>query len=268
MTASVNFSSDAWALEPGVLAELLDRVKANPDPEAFAARLGLTMSTGSRTTVRQGAAIIPIVGTIFRRESLWSQLFGFSVEGLALDLEAAARDESIHRIILEVDSPGGQATGISETAAMIREIAARKPVIAYVDGMAASAAYWLASAADRIVTSDTGLLGSIGVVGTYRPEKDAPIKIISSISPLKQATPDTEAGRAEMQRVVDDLASIFIRDLAKYRALSVEHIAQNFGKGGILVGAAAVRAGMADQVGSMASLFIAANMASLFAKAA
>lgn len=246
-----------WALRAEALEQLLViAARANEAPEAVAARLGRPLNNARTVTMRGDTAIIPITGPIFRRANLFTEVSGAtSVEILAQDLETAALDESIARIVLEIDSPGGQATGIADLAAMIRDASQIKPIVAYVDGMAASAAYWLAAAATSIVTSPTGLLGSIGVVGSYQPEKDGPIKIISSISPLKQATPDTEAGRVEAQRVVDELAAIFVADVARYRGTTSATVAKDFGRGGVLVGAAAVAAGMADGVASFESLF-------------
>ncbi len=246
-----------WALRAEALEQLLAiAARANEAPEAVAARLGRPLDNARTVTLRGDTAIIPITGPIFRRANLFTEVSGAtSVEILAQDLETAALDESIARIVLEIDSPGGQATGIADLAAMIRDASHIKPVVAYVDGMAASAAYWLAAAATSIVTSPTGLLGSIGVVGSYQPEKDGPIKIISSISPLKQATPDTEDGRVEAQRVVDELATIFVADVARYRGTTPDTVARDFGRGGVLVGAAAVAAGMADAVASFESLF-------------
>ena len=258
MKTNVNFGGLVWAMPPDTLGELLEKVESIQDPSALANRLGVPIGPAPGMTIRQDTAVLEITGPLFRRESVWTALFGgTTVESLAINLALAAESEQIKQIVLEIDSPGGQAAGIAELARQIRTAASRKPVTAYVDGMAASAAYWLASAADRIVTADTGLLGSIGVVGTYRPEKNAPIKIISSISPLKQATPDTEAGRAEMQRVIDELGALFVADVARYRAVSPERVVSDFGKGGLLVGASAVRAGMADGVGSFEGLFTA-----------
>lgn len=245
-----------WA----ITAEELERLstiaaRENDPPEAVAARLGRPLENTRRVTERDGTAVIPITGPIFRRANLFTEVSGAtSVEILATDIQAAIDSPSIDRLVLEIDSPGGQATGIGDLAALIRS--SPKPVTAFVEGIAASAAYWLASAAGRIVASPNAMLGSIGVVASFKPEnaKDAPTKIISSQSPLKQAGPDTEPGRAEIQRVVDDLAAVFIGDVAAYRNTDPETVATAFGRGGMLVGAKAVAAGMADDVGTLETL--------------
>jgi len=251
-------TAQPWAIDPDALETILQvAARANDAPDAVAAKLGRPLDNARKVTERDGAAIIPITGPIFRRANLFTEISGAtSVEVLARDIQAAADNPSIERIVLEIDSPGGQATGIAELAGQIRAIATdTKPVIAYVDGMAASAAYWLAAAAPEIVADKTALLGSIGVVATYRPEKNAPIKIISSLSPLKQATPDTEQGRAELQRIIDELAAIFVADIAAYRGTTAAHVAEHFGRGGVLLGDPAVAAGMANRIGSFESLF-------------
>ncbi|NCC41461.1 MAG: S49 family peptidase [Gammaproteobacteria bacterium] len=243
-----------WA----ITAEELERictiaVRENDSPDAVAARLGRPLENARTVTERDGTAIIPITGSIFRRANLFTEISGAtSVEVLATDIQAAIDSPSIARLVLHIDSPGGQATGIGDLAALIH--ASPKPIIAFVEGIAASAAYWLASAADRIVVSSGAMLGSIGVVASFRPEKDAPTKIISSQSPLKQAGPDTEPGRAEIQRVVDALAAVFIGDVAAYRNTDPQTVAETFGRGGLLVGADAVAAGMADAVGTLETL--------------
>jgi ClpP class serine protease len=251
----------AWAIDPESMQTIVDIAqRANDAPEAVAARLGRPLDNTRRVTERDGAAVIPISGPIFRRANLFTEISGAtSVEVLAQDLATAIADPSINNIVLEIDSPGGQATGIAELAAQIRD--SSKPIIAYVDGMAASAAYWLAAAADTVIVSPTALIGSIGVVASYRTEKDAPIRIISSVSPLKQASPDTDAGRAEAQRIVDELAAVFVADIAAYRNTSVEQVLQDFGRGGVRVGADAVSVGMADSVGTFESIFSTAGAA-------
>lgn len=253
----------AWAIEPEALETILGIAqRLNDSPEAVAAKLGRPLDNTRHVTTRDVTAIIPITGPLFRRANLFTEISGAtSLEILAQDLQTAADDPAIERLVLEIDSPGGQATGIAELAAQIRSI--DKPTIAYVDGIAASAGYWLAAAADQVVAASTALLGSIGVVTSYRPEQDGPIKIISSVSPLKQATPDTEAGRAEAQRVVDELAAVFVHDVAAYRGVAPETVASDFGRGGILVGQAAVDAGMADRVGTFEALFTPAGAAGL-----
>jgi len=247
--------SEPWAIQPEALETILEIAnRTNEAPEAVAAKLGRPLENTQQAAIRGRTAVIPVHGPIFRRANLFTQISGAtSLEILARDFHEAQANDKVNRIVLDLSSPGGQAAGISEFAGMVR--GSSKPVTAYVGDVAASAAYWIAAAAQEIVVADTAILGSIGVVSSFRPGNKDEIKIISSQSPVKQADPATEAGRAEVQRVVDDLAAVFINHVAKYRGVSAKTVMADFGKGGVLVGEKAVAAGMADRIASFESLF-------------
>jgi signal peptide peptidase SppA len=105
-------------------------------------------------------SIIPIQGVLTKDGPQW---LGNSYEKIADAVEKAAADSSVRRIVLSVDSPGGDVTGLQETAAVIAQAAKVKPVHAMVDGIAASAAYWLTSQANHISLTPSGEVGSVGV---------------------------------------------------------------------------------------------------------
>ena len=248
---------EPWAITPDGMQQVLAIAqRLNESPEAVSTRLGKPLDNTRRVQVRDGVALIPVTGTLFRRANLFTALSGAtSIEVLATDIQAALDNDEVERVVLEIDSPGGQAAGIAELAEVIAN--AGKPILTHTDGQAASAAYWLAVAGSAFSMSSTAMVGSIGVVVSYRPEKDAPIKIISSQSPLKHADPSTDAGRSDVQRICDDMAAVFIADVARYRGVSEEHVLEQFGRGSMLVGAKAVAAGMADRIGILETLFIA-----------
>lgn len=115
--------------------------------------------------VADGVAIISIVGSLVNRGAWIGANSGLvSYEGIQHQLKAAASDDKVSSIILDLSSPGGEAVGAFETAAVVRDAAKAKRVVALVNGMAASAAYAIASGASEIVTTETGVSGSIGVV--------------------------------------------------------------------------------------------------------
>ncbi|EXJ13237.1 S49 family peptidase [Imhoffiella purpurea] len=241
MPASI--PATAWAILPdqleGVLA-LLER----PEAELRA----LAPSSPMAGTSREGeAALIPIIGPILRRPSLVSRLLGWpDLDTLARQLAAANADSSVSRILLEIDSPGGVAQGPEALATLIH--ASAKPVTAYTDGLCCSAAYWIASAASEIQVSPTAMVGSVGIVSTHRRRAPDLIEIVSSQSPNKRLDPASDPGRAEAQRLVDELAAIFVGDVASYRQVERRHVLERFGRGSVRIGADAVAAGMADRV--------------------
>jgi ClpP class serine protease len=184
-----------------------------------------------------------------------------STEVLATDIQAAIDNPAVRAIVLDVDSPGGAAAGINELANVIFESRGKKPIVARVGGTGASAAYWLGAAADRLYVDATGLVGSIGVVATFldsskRDEASGvrQVEIVSSQSPDKRLDVVTEDGRAKVQATVDSLAQVFIDRVATFRGVTSRHVIENFGRGGLVVGAAAVAAGMADALGSLESV--------------
>jgi signal peptide peptidase SppA len=83
------------------------------------------------------------------------------VDELSAAVDAFAMNPDVTRIALQVSSPGGTVTGVEELANKVRNL--EKPTMAYTDTEAASAAYWIASAADRVLSSKSATIGSIGV---------------------------------------------------------------------------------------------------------
>lgn len=251
--------SRPWAITNEALETILSIVeRTNDTPEAVAAKLGRPLDNTYAVENRNGVAVLPVEGPLFRRASFFDEISGAtSYAKLATDFAAALNDPAIDAIVLNIDSPGGDAMGVSEFADQIYAARGIKPVVAYVDGQAASAAYWLAAAADQIVTSDTGMIGSIGAVLSIQDTRQRDAKngvtrheIVSSQSPYKRVDPATDTGKAKLQELVDSLAAVFIDKVAQYRGVSADTVMQEFGQGGSFVGQAAVDAGLADRVGS------------------
>lgn len=254
MNASELFTG-IFAIDPGALSRLIDGLPTIQAAAQPAARLGANMRrTGS-------TAIINVTGIIAPTDSaLLRALGGTSLDGIRASLNAAMADASAERIVLAVDSPGGHVTGVSELADEIHAARSKKPITAYVSGMAASAGYWIASAAGAIVTADTGLLGSIGVASVIYDtkgmlERAGVVKheIVSSQSPRKRPDLGTDAGRAQVQASIDALAAVFVGKVARNRGVTPNTVTGRFGGGGLLVGQDAVACGLADAVGSLAA---------------
>lgn len=248
--------SSLWAITPEALNQVIAIAQGFGDPEAVATRLGKPLTNAHAASVRDGVALIPVIGPLFRYADIFTQISGAtSIQTLALDLQTAVDDPAVKAIILEIDSPGGQVAGVSEFAAQIRAANAVKPVTAYISDIGASAAYWIAAAAQEIVVSNTARLGSIGVVmqATINDDEDT-IKFISSQSPLKHADPASDAGKAQNQKTVDNLAEVFINAVADYRATTREAVIANFGLGGMHIASDAIAVGMADRFGSLEAL--------------
>ncbi len=248
-----HIASAPWMLTPEMLQTLVHIAdRDNLSPQAVAADLGRPLDNTHSVAVRDGVAIIPVDGVITRYMSVFAAISGgVSIETLATDLHAALDNPAISSILLDVDSPGGEANGVGEFAAMVRAANERKPVVAYVGGLAASAGYYLASAAGEVVIAADAILGNIGVImgvpdPAARPGRT--IDFISSQSPHKRLDPRTEGGKSRLQATVDALADVFVGAVATYRGLTPDAVIALGGD--VLIGQAAIDAGLADRLGS------------------
>ena len=198
--------------------------------------------------------IIHISGIISRHADMLASFLGMgsaAIENIVKDFQSLLDNEEVKSIILDFDTPGGAITGVNELAEIIYNARGVKPIKAYVTGMACSAGYFLASACDEIIIDEMGSVGSIGVMRVVSKQNDKSVIFKSSQSPMKNIEADSELGKAEYQAKVDYLASIFIDKVAKYRGITSDEVINRGNKGGVLVGAIAVTAGLADRLGSM-----------------
>lgn len=254
----------AIAAREGDLNEAeIRRVAHLEQQQALIARGGVPMKGTDFVSMREGVAIIDIRGPIFARANLFTEISGaVSTERLAREMAMVMDCGEARAIMIAMDSPGGEVPGINEMADMMYAARERMPVYCYVGALAASAGYWLASAASKIYGNETALVGSIGVIMSFvdrtKQEEKADwrkVEIVSSASPKKNLDPRTPQGRAEVQMLCDQTAEIFIGKVAQYRGVTPEHVMMNFGAGGVLLGKPALAAGMIDGLGSFESTF-------------
>ena len=134
-------TGEPWAITEDVLHTILEiAARENESPEAVAAKLGRELKNTRTSNERDGVAIIPVVGPLFRYANMFTQVSGASsYEIIAKDFSAALENPDIHGIILNIDSPGGEVNGCAELASMIYDARGKKPIIAYASGDAASA---------------------------------------------------------------------------------------------------------------------------------
>ena len=180
---------------------------------------------------------------------------GTSTQAISQALRQANADETVTSIILDIDSPGGSVYGVAELAAEIRGSA--KPVTAVANSLAASAAYWLGTAAAEFYVTPGGEVGSIGVWMAHedwsKALADAGVSttLISAGKFKTEGNPygplDTDA-QAFMQSRVDDYYGAFTRDVAKGRNVSVDQVRGGMGQGRVLGASQAKAEGMIDGV--------------------
>lgn len=252
---------EAW-LEIMVQNFLVDDITM--DQNALEVLKSERLSETRSASVRGNIAHIPIHGPIFAKPNILTEWLGIGVvlSDIVGDLQTVLDNPDIESIVLDVDSPGGTVTGINEATNFIKEASKEKPITAYVGGVGASAAYWLASGANEIVLDATARVGSIGVVVAYpnpQGEDSDYIEIVNTASPKKRPDVGTEEGKKVITAELDDLADIFIKTIAENRGVSSSEVKSDFGQGGVLVGQKAVNVGMADRLGSFEGLMAENN---------
>lgn len=211
--------------------------------------------------VADGVAIISIVGTLVNRGAWIGANSGLvSYEGIIHQINTAADAANVRAILLDMETPGGEVIGCAETAAALAAAGRKKPTAALVAGMACSAGYWIASAAHEIITTETGLSGSIGVVmlhADYSRAVDAagitPTLIFAGAHKVdaNPFEPLSDAVRADLQAEVDAAYAAFVRGVAKGRGARLTEAAAQATEARTFVGKAAVAAGLADSVGTL-----------------
>lgn len=250
-----------WAITRDALETILAiAARENASPDAVAAELGRPLENTRTVTIRDGVAVIPVTGPMFRYANLFSQVSGAtSYEQLATEFTAAVRNPDVRAIVLSVDSPGGEVNGAAELAGMIYGARGSKPIVAHISGFGASAAYWLASAADELVASETALVGSLGVimaVGETGGDSIDPMtgrresEFVSSQSPAKAVDLSDQEDRARLQGIADALADVLLTDVSRHRGISKKRVESDYGRGAVLVGQSALRAGLVDRIGT------------------
>ncbi len=228
-------------------------VKANDKMLSALSAGNLKLNRDTLLRMAGDTAIVSVSGPLLNNLSMWEYILGYNSYAWVLqDLRNALADESVARIVLDFDSPGGSSSEMFETARYIRVMAGEKPIYAWVGSMACSAAYGLASACDGIYANPAAEIGSVGtmLVASHQEEPDGNgvryIQIVASDSPLKNADPTTQDG---MQSYLDRLNAIndqFIELLAANRNVTTDYVKSGFGRGAVFSGREALDRRMID----------------------
>lgn len=208
-------------------------------------------------------AVLPIFGIMGHRARLVQDMssgVGTSTELVQRAFGQAVKDSNVAAIVLDIDSPGGSAFGVDELASDIFAARGTKPIIASVNSMAASAAYWVASAADEIVITPGGMGGSIGVWtahedwSKYLDNEGVKVTIVSAGKYKVEGNPYgplDEAARGAIQDTVDKYYDMFVRAVARNRkAETLKSVREGYGEGRVLLAQDAIKQNLADRIGT------------------
>lgn len=253
---------EPWAILPEMHARIVDifekRMAGVPNP--FEPDEDDSADDARAFDVIDGAAIIPIKGVISKDISNLERMSGaVDLEDTEAMIREALVRGDVESIVLRVNSPGGTVAGVPEVADVIAEANERKPVLAYADGLMASAAYWLASSAGAIYASKSAEVGSVGVyvalLDQSRAYEMAGVRreiIKSSETPYKAAgypgTALNEDQRKQMQEQVDYLYGQFVGAINARRSVPADSM-----RGQTFFGERAVSAGLVDSITTMSA---------------
>jgi ClpP class serine protease len=244
-----------WFMEENQLHGYLDTLLNTPQESID--KIETAMQNGSYVVQEEDNPVLagidgPVVtlliqGTLTKsRAPRWLSFFGIkttSYVDIIAAVEKVKDTPGVELVKVKFDTPGGTASGIDQTYQAILDLATSMEVEAEISGMCASGGYYLASAIPKITaTGFADEIGSIGVLVVYTSWKKfdekmglREIYITSSNAPNKAPDPETKGGRQVIQDRVDALERVFYKRISEGRGVSTEYIAENFGRGGVLI---------------------------------
>jgi len=248
-----------WAYEEAKFRELtenlnFDWLRSHAENKVATAR--------EREQEREGkVGVVSLTGSLMKFES---SLGGTSTVEARRQIRAMANDQSVERIVLRIDSPGGTVSGTEALGSDIRKANQMKPVDAIIEDMGASAAYWLASQARSISATPGSLVGSLGVIGTIRDTSEAANKLgvkvhVIRTGKFKGGAVDGEKVDAhflaEMQKLAEHANGLFMSAVAQGRKMEVGK-AQALFDGRVFPAEEAVGLGLVDRVEDLDDFFL------------
>lgn len=242
------------------------RLLAKAGDRAFGSGSGSEADPADEVPVRDGVAIISVSGPLIPSGNVWTRMFGLTdYETLRSQLIRASNDPAVGAVMLNVNSPGGAVSGLSDVASLVSLINKKvKPVSAYTAGTMASAALWLSAGARTIHAGSTALVGSLGVLRLHADqskmleEEGVKVTVLRSgrfKALMNPYEPLSDTARDLAQSQLDHTYAIFLDHVADGRGLTSAVADARFGQGREFIGEQAVQAGLIDGVLSFEDAF-------------
>lgn len=251
-----------WAMEPRALDAFFKRVadlELSADDLVKINAENPSKKRASRMQVAGNVAMILVSGILLKTVPSWFSFFGIEATGydeIQADLGVAVADQDVERIILMVDSPGGDVAGLVEAADAIFAARSVKQVDALVEDLDASGAYWLSAQADTIASGRNAMIGSIGVYTVYVDYSKAlgkdgiEVKVIRSGEHKGMGVtgaPITDKQVEAVQDVIDKMAGNFKSAIARGRDMKIKAI-ENIATGRMWIAGDALALGLIDGI--------------------
>ena len=219
--------------------------------------------------VQGNVGIISIKGSLIDGHAGFMSWFGITgYDDIRDALVAAIQHQGVQSILLDVKSGGGDVAGCHELAQLIERVNGVKPVVTYTGAMMASAALWLGSAATKIFSAETAMVGSIGILSIHAERSkqlaDDGIKVTVIRAGKDKALanpyePLSAKGQEDMQNNANALYDVFLPWVAEQRGVSAATGEAKFGQGTVFIGKQAMEAGLVDKLGTFEDAYAAAQ---------
>src|SRR5574343_168354 len=253
-----------WALQPAKFEEVSHFIELRLTGEKITLPESAAGKSGNRAEdqyeVIDGVAVLPLYGMLDKRMNLLMNFSGgTSTELYAKSFQRAMADPNVMAILLDIDSPGGSVDGTKELADLILSSRGQKPIVTYANGLMASAAYWIGSAADVIIAMDTAEIGSIGVALMHydysvQDEKMGIKRTAITAGKYKRIASDekplTQEGHDYLQSMVDDYYRLFVDAVGQNRGVDSDKVHDKMADGRIFIGKKAMKVKLIDMIGN------------------
>jgi signal peptide peptidase SppA len=281
-----NLLSPLWAILPNYANRIYGAHErqiefyAKRNPEEMKGDFNCNIDINDQTTVpetftvNEGVGVLPVMGMVIPKSDFFTIFFGgfAALDVLERDFRILMGREDVHTIVMDIDSPGGNAFGVEQFANLVFNSREKKHIISVTSGMMASAAMWIGAAAHKtFITGEVTVTGSIGTVTTHTDISELNRmmgitqteiaagkfkRVPSALAPL-----DNE-GREVLQNQVDTVNAAFVGDIAKFKNVRPSAV-KKMAEGKTFIGSQAIKIGLIDGLLTMGQLFDSINNKSI-----
>jgi len=258
---AIKFESSVLAIMPEKLNDIIAARQEAVIEDAIDIEAAINRRATKFKDVKGKVVTVPLYGYISHKASIWSALgFETSSETFAGWLEDLAANADVGAIVIDVDSPGGTAAGLSGVTDKIYALRGKKPIIAVASDLMASAAYYLGSAADEVIADPDSLTGSIGTIGVHvdwsAALEKAGLKVTMIYAGKYKSEgnpyePLTDEAKEDWQNMVNQYSETFIAAVARNRGITETRVREEFGQGRVFKAAKAKSVGMVDRIATL-----------------
>lgn len=209
-------------------------------------------------TISEGVAILDVTGTLVHKGAWMGSYSGLtSYDGLSEQLSLLTQRDDVRALLLNIHSGGGEVAGCFDLVDEIHALRGSMPIVALAADAACSAAYAIASAADEIVLTQTGEVGSIGVVLTHydysKMAEDMGVAVTHIYAGREKVLgtpykPLSDADRKKLQAEVDTLYEMFVAKVARNRGMDPDAVRNTEAR--VYMAEDALKAGLAQRIAS------------------